>query len=128
MKRFWILAGALVVTMGSLILAMVLGSASFDFRRYSQHEGRMRKVLHEAPSIERLTQGLSDEGTPLVAAPRGPDETAQAIARQGGSRSAELRVKAAHYPQLRVFRAADMLYFVFFDEAGTMRDFTLVSR
>ena len=36
MKRFWILAGALVVTLGSLALAMLLGSASFDFRRYTR--------------------------------------------------------------------------------------------
>jgi len=128
MKRFWILAAALVVTLGALTLAMVLGSTSFDFRRYSQHEGRLRKVLREAPSVERLTQGLMDEGTPLVAAPHGHDETAQLIARQGGKRSGELRAKAARYPQLRVFRASDMLYFIFFDEAGVMRDFTCVSR
>ena len=37
MKRFWILAGALVVTLGALTLAMLLGSASFDFRRYTVH-------------------------------------------------------------------------------------------
>ncbi len=45
MKRFWIAAGALAVTLGSLTLAMLLGSASFDFRRYTVHDRRMHKVL-----------------------------------------------------------------------------------
>ena len=67
MKRFWILAGALVVTLGVLTLAMVLGSASFDFRRYTVHQRRMQKVLREQPTADRLTRGLADEGTLLLA-------------------------------------------------------------
>jgi hypothetical protein len=127
MKRFWILAGALVVTLAALSLAMVLGSASFDFRRYSQHEGRLRRVLREAPSAERLTRGLLDEGARLEASPATPAEAERVIAERGGRKAAELRAKAGRYPRLRVYRAADMLYFVFFDGDGVMRDFTCVS-
>jgi hypothetical protein len=127
MKRFWILAGALVVTLGALVIAMLLGSTSFDFRRYNQHENRMRKVLREAPTVERLTQGLAGEGTAVVAAPVGTAQKEQVIAARGGLKTAELRAKAARYPQLRVYRAGDMLYFVFFDADGVMRDFTCVS-
>lgn len=127
MKRMWILGGALVVTLGSLALAMLLGSASFDFRRYSQHEGRLRKVLREAPGEERLTQGLADEGTTLEAATTGAAEAEAVIARHGGRKTAELRAKAGRHPRMRVYRAGDMLYFVFFDAGGAMRDFTCVS-
>ncbi len=127
MKRVWMLAGALLVTLGALALAMLLGSASFDFRRFSQHEGRLRKVMAEAPTADRLTRGLQDEGTRLLAAPSGPEETEKVIAAHGGRKVAELRQKAARYPQLRVFRAADMLYFIWFDAQGVMRDFTCVS-
>ena len=130
MKRVWIVGGALVVTLGALALAMLLGSASFDYRRFSQHEGRLRKVMGEAPTADRLTRALQDEGTSLVAAPRTKEETEQVIAARGGSKIAELRQKAARYPQLRVFRAADMLYFIWFDADGpdgVMRDFTCVS-
>ena len=127
MKRFWVLAGALVVTLAALSLAMVLGSASFDFRRYSQHEGRLRRVMREAPTVQRLTLGLQDEGARLVASPASPAEAARVITERGGRRAAELRAKAGRYPQLRVYRASDMLYFVFFDADGVMRDFTCVS-
>jgi hypothetical protein len=128
MKRFWILAGAFVVTIAALTLAMLLGSASFDFRRFSQHEGRLRRVLREQPTADRLTKGLQDEGTPLLATAERPEDVERLIAAHGGKKAAAIREKARRYGQLRVFRAADMLYFVYFDADGVMRDFTCVSR
>ena len=74
MKRFWILAGALAVTLGALALAMLLGSASFDFRRYTVHQQRLQKVLREQPTADRLTRGLADEGTTLLAVARTREE------------------------------------------------------
>ena len=49
-----------------------------------------------------------------------------AIVDYGGERTGELREKARQWGNLRVFRAADMIYFVFFDDEGVMRDFTCV--
>jgi len=128
MKRFWMLAGAFVLTVAALTLAMLLGSASFDFRRYSQHEGRLRRVMREEPTAERLTRGLADEGTTLVASAETPEAVERVVAARGGRKAGEIREKARRFPRLRVFRAADMLYFVYFDEDGVMRDFTCVSR
>lgn len=128
MKRFWMLAGAFVLTVAALTLAMLLGSASFDFRRYSQHEGRLRRVMREEPTAERLTKGLADEGTALLASAETPEAVARVITAHGGRKAGEIREKARRFPRLRVFRTADMLYFVYFDENGVMRDFTCVSR
>jgi hypothetical protein len=128
MKRMWIALGALAVTLAALSLAMLLGSASFDFRRFSQHEGRLRRVMREAPTADRLTRGLADEGTLLIAAPSTPEETARVVAEKAGAKTTEVRAKAARYAHMRVYRTADMLYFIFFDETGVMRDFTCVSR
>jgi hypothetical protein len=128
MKRFWILAGALVVTLLALALALRLGSASFDYRRFSEHEGRLRRVMREQPNAARLTQGLQEEGTPLVVTATSAEEKERAAVAHGAKRLAEIREKSARYPELRVYRAADMLYFVFFDGEGVMRDFTCVSR
>ena len=128
MKRFWILAGALAVTIGALAIAFWLGSASFDVRRYSQHNGRLAKVMLERPSADRLTRGLAAEGTPLlVTAVTAADKEKAAVARDS-ARLAEIREKAARYPELRVYQAGDMLYFIFFDAEGVMRDFTCASR
>jgi hypothetical protein len=128
MRRFWILAGALAVTLAALALAMLLGSASFDFRRYSQHQGRLQKVLREQPTADLLTRGLADEGTSLLGVMTTREEKEREILTHGGKKGAEIREKAARHPQMRVYQTADMLYFVYFDEAGVMRDFTCVSR
>jgi len=127
MKRLWIVALALVVTLGALALAMLLGSASFDFRRYTIHRQRLQKVLREAPSADRLTRGLADEGTPLLAVLASPADVEREAAARGGPMAAEIREKGGRYPQTRVYQAGDMLYFVYFDAAGLMRDFTCVS-
>ena len=128
MKRFWIMAGALAVTLGALALAMLLGSASFDFRRYTVHRQRMQKVLREQPTADRLTRGLADEGTVLLAVLRSREDVGREASARGGKNAAEVREKAARHAETRVYQASDMLYFVFFDTAGVMRDFTCVSR
>jgi hypothetical protein len=128
LRRFWILAGAAVVTLGALTLAMLLGSASFDFRRYSQHQTRLAKVMREQPTADRLTRGLADEGTVLVAVAATRDEVEREASARGGRKAAEIREKGGRHAQTRVYQTADMLYFVYFDAAGVMRDFTCVSR
>jgi hypothetical protein len=128
LKRFWILAGAAAVTLGSLALAMLLGSASFDFRRYSQHQKRLAKVMREQPTVDLLDRAFQDEGTTLLAAPATAGERQRAIADHGGKKAAEIREKSARHAQTRVYQTADMLYFVYFDAEGVMRDFTCVSR
>jgi len=127
MKRIWIVACALVVTLGSLTLAMLLGSASFDFRRFTVHQRRM-EVLREAPSAERLTKGLADEGTPLLAVLAAKADVEREASARGGNKAPEIREKGARYAETRVYQAGDMLYFVYFDADGLMRDFTCVSR
>ena len=128
MKRFWFLAGALVVTLAILTLAFWLGSASFDIRRYRLHYQRLANVMLEKPDSDRLTRGLEAEGSRLAATAKSAAEEERLASERGKERLAEIRDKAARYPELRVYEASDMLYFIYFDEAGVMRDFTLVSR
>ena len=128
MKRVWIIGGALAVTLGTLAVALWLGAASFDARRYDQHRRRLAKVMREQPTAERLTRGLEAEGSRLVATAGSTDEKEQAAAARGGALAGEIRQKAARQAELRVYEAGDMLYFVYFDGEGVMRDFTCVSR
>jgi hypothetical protein len=128
LNRFLILAGALAVTIGALTVAFWLGSASFDARRYGQHNARLAKVMLEKPSAERLTLGLAAEGTPLLVTATTAEAKERTTVARGGLRLAEIREKAARYPELRTYQAGDMLYFVFFDREGVMQDFTCVSR
>ena len=128
MKRFWILAGAVLITLSALVVAMLLGSASFDFRRYSQHQGRLAKVLREQPTAGRLPQGLAVVGTVLLAVAKTRDEVEREASTRGRKKAAEIREKGGRHAETRVYQTADMLYFIYFDADGVMRDFTLVSR
>jgi hypothetical protein len=128
MRRLCILTGAAIVTLALLALAMLLGSASFDYRRFSQHQGRLQKVMREHPTADRLTQGFADEGTVLLAVATTPEEVEREASTRGGKKAAEIREKAARSAEMRVYQTADMLYFIYFDAAGVMRDFTCVSR
>jgi hypothetical protein len=128
MKRFWILAGAAAVTLAALALAMLLGSASFDIRRYTQHQRRLAKVMREQPTADRLTRGLADEGTILLGVARTPQDVEREASTRGAKKAAEIREKAGRSAETRVYQTADMLYFIYFDKDGVMRDFTCVSR
>jgi hypothetical protein len=127
-KRFWIIGGALAVTLGTLSVAFWLGAASFDARRYDQHRRRLQKVMREQPTADRLTRGLEAEGSTLVVTAGTAEEKERAAVTRGGARRPEIREKATRHAELRVYQAGDMLYFVYFDRDGVMRDFTCVSR
>ena len=128
MKRFWVIGGALAVTLAALLAALWLGAASFDARRYDQHRRRLEKVMGEQPTADRLTRGLAAEGSPLILTAATAEEKERAAVARGGARSSEIREKATRHAELRVYQAGDMLYFVYFDRDGVMRDFTCVSR
>ena len=126
MSRFWILAGAFTATAATLALAFLLGAWGFDYRRYSQHEGRLQRVLEQQPTIGQVTAGLEDEGALVLSAPETAEELEKVIVVHGGERAEGLLLKARRWGHLRVFRAADMLYFIFYDDEGVMRDFACV--
>ena len=126
MSRFWILAGAFTATAATLALALALGAWGFDYRRYSQHEARMKRALEQEPTMARLSAGLAEEGAVVIASPQTPEETERAIAEHAGGRAPEIREKAGRWDHLTLYKAADMVYFVYFDDGQVMRDFTCV--
>ncbi|HVR71926.1 MAG TPA: hypothetical protein VMT87_13875 [Vicinamibacteria bacterium] len=122
------LAAAVAITAAMAYLAFLLGAWGFDTRRYGQHEGRLRKLLLANPRLDQVVEAFQAEKSSLVASARGPRELDEAAARWAGDRRSAVVAKGARWPQARVFAAGDMVYFIFFDEAGVMRDFALVSR
>jgi len=126
-KKLAIVLGSLALTAAGAYLAFLLGAVGFDTRRFTQHEGRLRRLLARQPRIEQVVQGLEEEGSHLLAAPVGPAEVRQLAAERGGPRAKEIVEKGTRWPQTRAFLAADMIYFIYFDGDGVMRDFTCVS-
>ena len=128
MKRVAVVAGAVAVTALAAWLAFLLGAVGFDTRRFGMHEGRLRRLAAMQPTVEQVTQGLNDEGSPLLSTATDEASLRRAVARYGAARSADLLDKGRRFPQARVFLASDMIYFIYFDAAGVMRDFACVSR
>ena len=128
LSRAAILTASVAITAGVAYLAFLLGAWGFNTRRYGQHEGRLRKLLLANPRLEQVVQAFEEEGSPLVAAPADPRELEKVAAELAGPQARVVVEKGARWPQTRVFAAGDMLYFIFFDEAGVMRDFVFVTR
>ena len=126
MSRFWILAGAVAATAVTLALAFLLGAWGFDYRRYPQHQGRLERLVAQEPTIGQVTAGLEDEGAQVLSAPQTAEEMEGAIAAHGGAQAERLRGKARRWGHLRVFQAADMVYFIFYDGDDVVQDFACV--
>jgi outer membrane lipopolysaccharide assembly protein LptE/RlpB len=127
MRRALILGGSLLVTVALFAVAFVLGAQYFKLRRFATHETRLQRLLPQEPTIEQITVGLHDEGSTLVDAPEGDAALRKATARWGDQKREEILAKGRRWPTTRVFLAGDMVYFIFFDSQGVMKDFTCVS-
>jgi hypothetical protein len=127
-KRAVIFMASVAITAGVAYLAFLLGAWGFNTRRYGQHEGRLRKLLLANPRLEQVVQAFEEEGSPLVASAAGRRELEKVAAELAGPQAPLVLEKGGRWPQSRVFAAGDMVYFIFFDDAGVMRDFVFVSR
>jgi hypothetical protein len=125
-KRIVVIAGSLAVTAVFAWLAFLLGAWGFETRNYVQHEQRLKNLVKRKPALAQVVQALNDEGSPLVAAPASAAELERLAREQGGPRAAEIVEKGRRWPQVRVFRAESVLYLLYFDETGTLRDYVLV--
>lgn len=121
------LAASLATALG-FAGALYLGAWAFDVRRFSTHEGRLARLLAQAPSQDQIERAFHDEGTLLLGSADGRIELAALARRYGGSRTAELLAAGGVFPRTQAYRAGDMIYFIHFDQAGVMRAFALVSR
>ena len=127
-KRWIARVGSVVATLLFAYLAFLLGAWGFDARRFGQHERRMQNLLRQSPHLDQVEQAFQEEGTILVARPGAPAELKAVAVERGGRRSPEIVEKGSRWPTVRVFLAGDMVYFVFFDADGVMRDFVIASR
>jgi len=123
----WVLASSLAASAMLFGIAFWLGAAYFQVRRVSTHATRLEHLLQNAPTLEQVTEGLRLEQSPLLAAPVGEAALRDAAARWGREKRSEVMAKGQRWPKTRVFRAGDMIYFLYFDAAGVLRDYLYVS-
>lgn len=122
-RKHVILAAALAASGVLLGGVLWLGAWAYDTRRMTLHDARLRKVLAQAPTADRLSRGLAAEGSPLLVIAMNPGEVARAVTEWGGARKEEIMAKAKQFPAMRVHQAGDVAYFLFFDKAGVLKDY-----
>jgi hypothetical protein len=122
-----VIAGSVVLASLALSLALWLGSWAFDTRQWVSHDTRLRRLVQQQPSMDRVTRGLQDEGSGLVATPTGEDELRRVVAQRGKDRAPAILEKARRYPKTRVHVAGEMVYFLFYDAGDVLRDYVLVT-
>jgi hypothetical protein len=127
-KRLAIVAGSLLATALLLFLVLRLGAWAFDTKRRNLHEGRLVRLLEQHPVAEQVTEAFRNEGTRLLAVARGPGELRRVATEHAPAGVAAVLREGGRWAEARVFLAGDMVYFIYFDEAGVMRGFQCVSR
>jgi len=106
-------------------LAFGLGSWAYQYRRYSLHEGRVRRMVEKHPTIAQVREGLMVEpGFWESYIPR-PDERGPLVAFMPPRQEPAIMAKWARYPRLYLFGVGGMTYALFFDEAGRLRDYLI---
>jgi len=126
-RRRWVLIGAAaLVAIAGLATALVLGTLGYDIRRSNMHEARLKGILVQTPTVYQVTEGLKEKA-PLVSIVETPADLEDAVDRWAGAQRPVIADKAKRFPQLRIFAAGDMMYFIFFDDSNIMRDYVYVS-
>ena len=125
-KRLIVSAIALVVTGSGLAAALFLGTLGYDVRRANMHERRLKGILVQTPTVYQVTEGLKEKA-PLALVVESETDLERAILDWGDDKRDDVRRKAASWPQVRVFDAGDMMYFIYFDDENIMRDFLYVT-
>jgi hypothetical protein len=122
----FLVGSATLIAVGGLVTALVLGTLGYDIRRSNMHDARLKRILVQKPTVYQVTEGLKEKA-PLVQIIETPEDLQQALDRWGGAHREEILDRARRYPQLRIFAAGDMVYFIFFDSGSIMRDYVYVS-
>jgi hypothetical protein len=125
-NRMILTVAASVVAISGLAIALILGTLGYDVRRMNMHEARLKGILIQTPTVYQVTEGLKEKA-PLVRIVESPEDLEDAVDRYGGEKREVILEKAERFPQLRIFAAGDMMYFIFFDAEHRMRDYVYVS-
>jgi hypothetical protein len=127
-RRALILAAASLVSLAALALALFLGAWAFEIRRLSLHEGRLRNLVEQKPTVSIASQGITNEGWTTLATDVEDATLRRLFGEAPPPRVADVRAKRSRWPIARVFGHEDLVYVLFFGEDGKAADFSLVKR
>ena len=128
-KVVFVVAGSLAVTGAIVVLVFSLAGWAYRHRDVSLHDGRLRKAVEQHPTIGQVSEGiLAESGNRALPTPASEDELRRLIDQYPRGRVDQIVAKRRKWRDLRLFEARDVVYILYFDEAGALQDYELASR
>jgi hypothetical protein len=128
-KAVFVVAGSLAVTGAIVVLVFSLAGWAYRHRSASLHDGRLRKVVEKHPTIAQVSEGiLAEPGNRALPTPASEVELRRLLDQYPRGRADEILSKRRKWRGLRLFEARDVVYILYFDEAGALQDYELASR
>jgi hypothetical protein len=128
-KALVIAAGSVGATAVLVGLVFSLGGWAYQHRRSSLHDGRLRRLVAEHPSEDRVSRGiLAEPGNWPIATPASDEDLRRLAAQWSPARADEVVAKRRQGKRLRIFGVRDVAYFLYFDDEDKLRDYVLLTK
>lgn len=128
-KTFFVVAGSVAVTGAIVVLVFSLAGWAYRHREVSLHDGRLRKAVEQHPTIGQVSKGiLAEPGNRALPTPASEEELRRLVAQYPRGRADQILAKRRRWRDIRIFDAREVVYFLYFDEAGALQDYELARR
>jgi hypothetical protein len=128
-KVVFVVAGSVAATGAILALVFSLAGWAYRHRGASLHDGRLRRVVEKHPTVAQVSEGiLAEPGNRSLPTPASEEELRRLVAQYPRGGADQIVAKRRRWRDMRVFDAGDVVYFLYFDEAGALQDYELASR
>jgi hypothetical protein len=128
-KVVFVATGSLAATGAILALVFSLAGWAYRHRGASLHDGRLRRVVEKHPTVGQVSEAiLAEPGNRALPTPASEDELRRLLVQYPRGQADQIVGKRRRWHGLRVFDAGDVVYFLYFDEAGALQDYELASR
>jgi len=126
-KTLVIVVGSIAGTSVLVGLVFSLGGWAYQHRRLTLHDGRLRRLVEQHPSADRASRGvLAEPGNWGIPVPASEEELRRLASQWSPARADEIVAKRRLWKSLRIFGVRDVVYFLYFDDEGKLRDYVLL--
>jgi hypothetical protein len=128
-KVVFVVAGSLAATGAIVVLVFSLAGWAYRQRGGTLHDARLLKAVKQHPTMSQVSQGiLAEPGNRALPTPASEEELRRLLDQYPRGRADQILAKRRRWRDMRVFDARDVVYFLYFDEAGALQDYELASR
>jgi hypothetical protein len=125
-RRRLVAAGVALVVTGLLLgLVLALGAWALEYRRFTLHHGRVQRMLalDPRPTAAQVTEGLlAEPATRRLDVPADEAGLRALAARCAAGPPDVIVERSRRSREVRAFAVGEMVYFLYFDDAGLLAD------